>query len=126
MNEGILLSNTEISEDFVEDVLNVHPTEQPAEAVCGRPQILRHEFLTLVDHIYAASQQIRGLAQQCPMPLPADQAALLRAKVISRKSDQRRNQFLEPITPARRNLKIESPCLRLMRPQIDLGAHLSL
>ena len=56
MNEEILLSYTKVSEDLVQDVLNINPTEQPAETVGSRPQILRDKFLALVDHSYAAPQ----------------------------------------------------------------------
>jgi hypothetical protein len=72
MNKEILLSNTKIAKDLVKDVLNINQTEQPAEAVGSRPQILSDEFLALVDGTYAALQQSGRLAQQFPMPLPAD------------------------------------------------------
>src|SRR5258708_39229526 len=50
LNQAIaLLSDTELAKDHVQDVLDVHPAEQPPQGRRRGPQILRRQFLTLPD-----------------------------------------------------------------------------
>src|ERR1700704_3426170 len=70
------------------------------------PQILRGEFLTLPNRVYAALKRTCCLLQQFSLPLPTDQAALTRTEVILRKCDQGCDQLLDPVAPARRNFYI--------------------
>ena len=93
MNEEILLSDTKITKDLVQDILDVDPTEQSAQRIGGRPQLLGGEFLALLEHRHAALQRSHGLLQQFALPLPADQATLLRAEIFLRKPDQRRRSI---------------------------------
>ena len=76
MNKELLLAYTELPENLIEDILDIDPAEQPPERMRRRPQILRDEFLALSDRIHAAPQRSRRFAQQCALPLPADQSSL--------------------------------------------------
>src|SRR3979409_1693765 len=69
-------------------------------------QILRSEFLTLPNRVYAALKRNCCLLQQFSLPLPTDQAGLTRTEVILRKCDQGCDQLLDPVAPARRNFDI--------------------
>src|SRR5260370_31828075 len=82
MNEEILLTNTKISKDHIQDIFNVDPTEHAPQGMSRDPQILCGEFLPLVDRAYTTVQRIRRLLEQFSLPLPPDQAALARPKVI--------------------------------------------
>ena len=48
VNEEILFAYTEFPEDHVEDILDVHPTQQPPEGMRGDPKFLRRQFLALL------------------------------------------------------------------------------
>src|SRR3982075_2627424 len=69
-------------------------------------QILRSEFLTLPNRVYAALKRNCCLLQQFSLPLPTDQAALTRTEVILRKCDQGCDQLLDPVAPSRPNFDI--------------------
>src|SRR3979409_2033183 len=106
-------------------------------------QILRSEFLTLPNRVYAALKRNCCLLQQFSLPLPADQAAALpRTEVILPKRDQGCDQMLDTAAPARRNFdiggaparpqdvarlpgarRINSPACRVRSVEIDLVAH---
>ena len=49
-----LLTYTELPEDDVENVLDIHPPQQPAQRMRRRPQFFRRQLLTLPDHLDAA------------------------------------------------------------------------
>src|SRR5260370_15055693 len=75
------------------------------------PQILGGEFLPLADRAYAALQRIRRLLQQFSLPLPADQAALARTKVILLESNQGCDQLLDSVAATGRNSQIGAALL---------------
>src|SRR5437899_3541846 len=52
MNEEILLANTKIPKDHIQNVLNVDPSQEPAQGMSSNPQILRREFLALPNRAY--------------------------------------------------------------------------
>src|SRR5580693_8343668 len=108
---SFLLTNTKIAKYGVEDMFHVNAAEQPSQSCGCSPQILRDELLSLLGIANAVLQQFHCLPQQLPMPLPADQAALARTKIIQRKCNQRRDQLWDAITPARRDSKIGAACL---------------
>jgi hypothetical protein len=76
MNEKILLTNTEIPKDHIQNIFDVDPPQEPPQGMNRDPQVLRGEFLTLPNRIYAALKRNYCLLQQFSLPLPADQAAL--------------------------------------------------
>ena len=47
LNEGILLSYTELPEDHVEDVLDIDPAQKPAEGMRRGPEVFSDEFVAL-------------------------------------------------------------------------------
>src|SRR5260370_16409758 len=106
MNEEILLTNTKISKDHIQDIFNVDPTEHAPQGMSRDPQILCGEFLPLVDRAYTAVQRIRRLLEQFSLPLPADQAALARTKVILREGNQGVDQLRDSVAAAGRNSQI--------------------
>ena len=67
MNEEIfliiLLADTELPEDHVEDVLNIDPAEQPSQRVGGHSQILGGQFFTLTQHHDTAPERLSRLSQ---------------------------------------------------------------
>ena len=97
VNEEILFANTEFPEDHVEDILDVHPPQQPPEGMRGAPKFLCRQFLTLPDDIYAAMQRNRCLLQQLALPDAADQPSLAGAEIILDESHQGRNQVRHPV-----------------------------
>src|SRR5438309_2061741 len=104
MNKVLLLAYTKLPKDIVEYILNIYTSQQLPKRMRGRSQILGDQLLALFFH--AALQQLCRLAQQCALPLAADQSALAQAEIIFRMPDQRRHQLPESITTARRNLEI--------------------
>src|SRR6266849_2856215 len=106
MNQEILLSYTEFSEDDVQNVLDIDPAKQPSQRMNRRSQILRGEFLALPDSPDAPLQRNRRLLQQLSLPLPADQAGLTRTKIILRERNQGRDQLLNSVAAAGRNGKV--------------------
>ena len=50
LNEGILLTDTELAEDDIENVLDINPAEQPSEGVGRGPELFGGQFLALADH----------------------------------------------------------------------------
>src|ERR1043166_6238468 len=106
MNVGLLLPYTEFPENLVQDVFNVNSPKQPSERLRRRPQIFRDELLPLSARgIYAALQRSRRLAQQCALPLPADQPAFVGTDIDPCEADQRRDQPVHAIAASRRNLE---------------------
>src|SRR5476651_2802039 len=118
MNEELLLAYTKFSENLVENVLDINSPQQPPERMSRRAQIFRHQFLTLVRLTHAALQRRHCLAQQCALPLPADQPALAGAEIILGEAHQRRDQLRYPIAAAGRNSEIRPATIR---PQATLG-----
>jgi hypothetical protein len=49
VNKTISLTYTKLTEDHVQHILDVDPTEQPAEGASRHPQILRRQFLTFLN-----------------------------------------------------------------------------
>src|SRR5215468_2870114 len=97
------LPDAEFPEDHVENILDIDAPEQPAERIGRQSQILRGELLATTDHVHAPLQRVRGLLQQLPLPLPADQPALARFKIIPCERDQGGDQFRDAVTPPRGN-----------------------
>ena len=58
LNEGILLSDTELPEDHIENVLDIDPAEKPAEGMRGRPEIFGDEFVTFPGRGQTSPQRI--------------------------------------------------------------------
>src|ERR1700726_983487 len=123
------LADTELAEDYVEDVLDIDPAEQPAERVRGRPQIFRDQFLSLPDGSDAPPQRKRCLLQQSTLTLPRDQRALVRTKKILRKGNHGCDQVSDAVTmpsgnpePAlSRRIGFRRGCFLTL--EIDLVAH---
>src|ERR1700755_864588 len=88
MNQEILLSYTEFPENHIQDILDIDPAKQPAQGKSRRPQILRREFLALLQHVYAALQRDGRLPQQLPLPFPGDQTTLALSEKVLRENDQ--------------------------------------
>src|SRR5437868_1116297 len=72
MNEGILLTNTKLLEDGVEDIFDVHPPDQPTQEMNRSSQLLCRKFLALSDKDYTALQRSGRLLQQFPLADPAN------------------------------------------------------
>ena len=103
MNYNSLLSDTEFSENRVQDVLDIHSAEQTAERLRCCSQFLCRQFVATSGNSQAASQRLGRLPQQLPLPLPTDQAIFTRSEKILRKNSQRRHQFRNAIAAARGN-----------------------
>src|SRR6516162_4211600 len=97
------LPDAEVPEDHVENILHIDAPEQPAERIGRHSQIFRGELLAATDHVHAPLQRVRGLLQQLPLPLPADQPTLARSKIIPCERDQGGDQFGDAVTPPRGN-----------------------
>ena len=63
MNKEILFPYTEIPENLVQDILDVHPPEQPAQRVNRCPQLFGSQFLPQFDHLDTARKRRCGLLQ---------------------------------------------------------------
>src|SRR6267154_4631057 len=100
MNKEILLTYTNLPEDHVQDILNVHPSQQPSQRVRGGAELLGREFLACPNDFYAATQRKGRILQQLALPGSANQPALAGAKIILRESDQGRDQFGKPVAAA--------------------------
>ena len=46
-----LLTYTELPEDDVENVLDIHAPEQPSQGMCRHAQFFRRQLLALPDHL---------------------------------------------------------------------------
>ncbi len=57
MNKEILFTYTKLPEDHIEDILHIHPTQQPPQRMGRDPQMLRGKFLALPQYLYAALQR---------------------------------------------------------------------
>jgi hypothetical protein len=100
MNEEILFTYTKLAKNHVQDILNVHPSQQPPQRVRGGAEFFRREFLTRPNDLYAATQRTGGILQQLALPGSANQPALAGAKIILGESDQGRDHFRKPVAPA--------------------------
>src|SRR6266851_10272631 len=49
MNEEILLPYTKFPENHIEDLLDIHPPQQPSQRMRRRTELFRREFLALPD-----------------------------------------------------------------------------
>src|SRR4051794_32861180 len=98
MNQTLLLSYTELAENHVENVLNIHASQQPSQTTNGNSQFFRRNLLPLPDDVHATTQSHSGLGQQVALPLPANQRLLATAKKIAGERNQRRGQFQKPVT----------------------------
>ena len=132
LNQGILLPYTKLPENHVEDILDIHPAQQPSQANAPPPGVPRRPvprpFPTDID---AAPQRSCGLRNKFPLPRPADQPPSLRAKIVLREANQGRDQLRQPVTPAGRNPELGrcrrpwpiGQCRRPAGVEIDLVAH---
>src|SRR6478672_5494782 len=92
MNLNSLFSDAEVSENHIQNILDIDPAEQASQGVGRGPQILRGKFLALIEHRNAALQRRGRLLQQTPLSRPGDQATLALPKKILRKNHQSRDQ----------------------------------
>jgi hypothetical protein len=76
MNKRSLLTDAKLPENCIENVLNIDSAEQAAQRLSRRSQLLGDQLITLSGDRQAAAQSVGGLAQQTPLPFPADQAIL--------------------------------------------------
>src|SRR5258705_12944933 len=84
----VLLTYTELAEDEVENVLDVHTPQQPSQGVCRQSKLFRRQLLALPHHCDTASKRSRSLLQEYSLSGSADQSALGTAKVAPGETDQ--------------------------------------
>ena len=82
------LSDTEVAENDVEDVLDVHASRKPAKRPRGQPQFLGQQFLSPANGQRAA-QRLRDLLEGQPMPFPRHQRWLTRRQRVTCEIGQR-------------------------------------
>src|SRR4051812_27453704 len=95
------LTYTELTEDNVENVFDIHPAEQPSQRMRRRAKFFRCQLFALPNHLDTALKRSHRLLQQFPLPGPADQPALGAAKVALGEIDQCRDQLRHAIATAR-------------------------
>ena len=76
MTFNSLLTDTELPENHVQDVLDIDPSQQPPERISRRPQFLRGQLLALLQSRQCCVATNGRLPQQFALTLPADQPAL--------------------------------------------------
>ena len=54
LTEAILFADAKITKDHIEDILDIDPAEQPAQATGCHSKILGGEFLALRNDVHAA------------------------------------------------------------------------
>src|SRR6185437_1495081 len=101
VNVKLLLSDTKLPEDHIQDILDVDAPKQTSERKCRRPQILCCKFLAPREHVYTALQRSGRLPQQLPLALPGDQTALTLPEKLLRENDQSRDQPGEAVATRR-------------------------
>src|SRR5262249_8985452 len=96
-----LLSDTELPEDHVQDILDVDPAQQSPQRCRRRPQILRGQLLALPDRGQTALKRSRSILQQPSLAFPSDESALILPEVVGRKTDQGCDQIPDSIATHR-------------------------
>ena len=61
MNKELLLTYTKFTKDFVQDVLDIDPPQQPPKRMRRRPQIFRNKLLAFPRRFYAALQHVSSV-----------------------------------------------------------------
>src|SRR5215204_1081949 len=129
LNEGILLSDTELPEDHVEDVLDIDSAQKPAEGMRRGPEIFGHEFVALPNRSERTTQRLRGIRNELPLPLPCDQATFASTKIVLREIHQGCDQLRQTGAAPRRNPELGHwPTLAIDRAgtrpdEVDLVTH---
>src|SRR5437879_13063093 len=99
-----LLAYTKISEDHIEDILDIDAAGEPAECPRREPQLLGDKlFGSVAPQRQGASKCVGGLAQDVAMPLTRNQGWFAGGKNICRIIRQRRNQRIDTETSQRGN-----------------------
>ena len=101
MNQGILLPYTELSEDHVQQILNIDPSQKLPQILSCNSQLFRRQFFSMICRAYAAMQHFGRIAQQFAVPLPTDQRVLAATEICPREIRNFGNQSLYPL-PLRR------------------------
>src|SRR5215510_145764 len=94
---SLLLADTEIPEDHVQNILDVDTAEQLAECSGREPQLLRHDLLApVLRPPLRAAQCDDRLLEPCALALARDHRRLGREGALG-KACQLVNQFVYPL-----------------------------